>query len=143
MLAGMLASGVLDLFERFEQHALGHEPLYSARHIALRLARARGPRAARGLSKQLGAALRFTYGTALGTLLSGRFADRGVLAAGMLVGGTIYGFELVVAPAVRAVPPLRAWPKRELLALFAHTGVFGIAAVGTFRALASGAPRHA
>ena len=143
IVAGVIASTVLDLFERVEQRALGHEPLYSARRVALRLERAHGPHVARGLARQLGAVLRFTYGTALGTLLSGRFANRGVLAAGMLVGGSIYAFELLVAPAVSAVPPLRAWPRRELLSLFAHTGVFGLAAVGTFRALASGAPRHA
>lgn len=133
--AGIAGTLVLNLFERLEWRVLGREPVYSPRHIAQRLVCFGAGTARLAAAKPLGEALRWTYGPTLGALLSARHRGRGVLGAGLLVGTSIYAFELLVAPAVRVTPPVSDWPPSELVSLLAHTVAFGIASVAAFRAM--------
>jgi len=132
---GLFAALVLTCADRFEQMLLGRSQIYAPRAIARRLFRPQalfGP-APRSAGVQ-GLALRVVYSAALGAFygtLREHF-PRTPIRAAISLGAMIWGFELVTLPAIRAVPPVREWPRTEVALLLVHTFVFGATTALTY-----------
>jgi hypothetical protein len=125
---GIVAAAVLTCADRLEQELLGRPAIYVPQAIARRLFAPSVERRRRMVA--CGMLLRAAYSASWGLLYS-RLREgfpRSPVKAGIEFGAGICAFELLAMPAVRAVPPLREWPRREIALLFAHTLSFGITA---------------
>jgi len=137
-LAGVLGTLALDASEGVEGRLLGRTPVYAPSRIARRLAsRVEWLPKRRRAVQRLGTVLRWAYGPGLG-LLYGLLRPRlpgGAVRKGLALAVGVLAFERIAMPAVGAVPPFAAWPRREKALLAAHTALYGLCAEAGFRAL--------
>ncbi|HVU49720.1 MAG TPA: hypothetical protein VHL80_03480 [Polyangia bacterium] len=126
-LSGLAGTLVLELMERFERRVLGRPPLYASTRIAARLAGRLGVSLGPTGARIAGGLLRWSYGPAL-AVARARLAGPPTrsVARALGFGAAIYAFELVALPALGATPPLRAWPRTEVVSLAAHTLAFAL-----------------
>lgn len=128
--SGLFAALILTGADRLEQMLLGRSAIYAPRAIARRLF---GPRARFGRARFAGAqglALRAVYSAALGACYATERAyfPRPSIRAAMMLAAGIWAFELMTLPTIGAVPPIRAWARKDVALLLAHTFVFGTTA---------------
>jgi len=137
-IAGAAGTLALSLSEPFETKLLGRKPVYAAVVIGVRLflrGRGRFSKTTAG-ARRLGLLARWLYGIALGmvyTLLAMPVSS--AVVDGILLGTTVYVFEIFAMPAVGATPRLARWHPAEPALLFWHTTIFGITTAAVARVL--------
>lgn len=124
--AGAGGTLALSLAEIVERRALGRRAVYDPCVMA------RAWPVTRSLATKLGArplglAMRWVYGPTLGAIFGvwRRAARRRRPARGVALGAAIYCSELALLPRIGATPPLRSWPRGDVVTLALHTLVFG------------------
>lgn len=128
-LAGLAGIAALYAYERLETRMLGRVPLYALPSLEARI-RGVSPRHAGALA----ALFRLTYGTGWALVYARAVpGPRPRHAATLAL--TIWAFELALMPPFRAAPPLRAWPRVDLVALLGHILAFAIPTTLARRAL--------
>jgi hypothetical protein len=136
---GLFAALVLTGADWIEQKLLGRPAIYVPGAIARRLFGAHSRFARARYAGVQGLALRGAYSAGLGALyavLRERLPGSPT-RAGRAFGTGIWAFELVAMPAVRAVPPLREWPRAEIALLLGHALVFSMTAALIYDRLAA------
>jgi len=138
-LIGVLGALALTCADLLEQKLLGRPQLYVPRAIAWRLFGGRSLFDRARTASVRGLALRTIYSAGLGALYGTwrQSFPRSPTMAGLSLGAEIWAFELVAMPAIRAVPPLRQWPRAEIALLLAHALVFSMTTALTYDRLAA------
>lgn len=121
--AGALGTAALELLAPIERAIVGDAPPFSPRRLAAAILRRVAPDARLRRVAQLGAAMRWTYGPGLGiayALIAAR-SRRPLAQRSLLLGAAIFGFELIVLPAVVGA---QLYCPRALAALALHVAAF-------------------
>lgn len=127
---GTTANVILGLAEPVEKAILGKAPPYHASAIADTIIRRTGSQAADMTRGTLTLALRWGYGAALGIAYAAvrAYLPRSRLAAGLVFGAGLLGFQRTALPLARMTPPLREWTREERIALAIHSFLWAVAA---------------
>jgi hypothetical protein len=110
VIAALAATAGLHAFDAVEQKLLGGRPVYHQARMARRLFGTAAP----------APAMRWAYGVTVGIL-----AEH-LEPSPLWFGPAIALFELAVLPAVGATPPVRRWPRGQVVLLFAHATAFAL-----------------
>lgn len=137
---GATANMILGVAEPVEKALLGKTPPYHPSAIADTLIRRSGSQAADLTRGTLTLALRWGWGSALGVAYAAvrPLLPRSRIAAGLLFGAALFGFERTLLPAARLTPPPAEWTREERIALAVHSLLWSLAA-----ATVDGRGRHA
>lgn len=137
---GTTANVLLSTAEPVEKAILGKTPPYHPSAIADAIIQRTGSDAADLTRGTLTLALRWGTGAALGIAYAAvrPLLPRSRVAAGLLFGAALYGFERTALPLARVAPPIAEWPRQERIALVVHSFLWSLAA-----AAVDGRGRHA
>lgn len=137
---GATANLILGLTEPVEKALLGKTPPYHPSAIAETIVRRSQSRTAELAQGSLALALRWGWGSALGVAYAAArpLLPRSRLAAGLLFGAALFGFERTALPMARLTPPIAEWSREERIALGIHAMVWSLSA-----ALVDGRGQHA
>lgn len=125
--AGVLATVVESASLRLMVRA-GQKPVFLPEKMVQRLAGTVGYTVGEKPARRIGNVLRAAYGPTWGIAWAVLRRERGSrhLPHAFVLGSVIWAFELAVLPRVRATPPLRQWPRADIVMDLANCLAFAV-----------------
>lgn len=129
-LAGLAGTVVISALSAVEARLRGRPAVYEPAAMAGRLGRRVGMRLDDRQRAWAGRLMRWPYGASWGAALGALAPGRGWPVSGLLLGGAVLGFELIVLPLVSATPRIRRWGREQVASDGLNTLAYGLATAG-------------